>query len=406
MRLLSVPLVLSAVTMYAGRPAAIHAQPIKGAPKLTLTEELRVDPRKMGFDALNYLVVAPDGRIVLAPSTNVRQSAVKAYDSTMTKELWRLDIGRGDAFELRFADRIGWTGTQMWIADRGYDHVVLVDDKGKVTKSIENPEFARPPIRERDKYPVYGGMSPLARFADGSMLIRPFADEGFFDTPNFDASATHILHISRDGIILKTVATYPPEGYAEFKQGNRTMQIGVPFQSRTFWTPSLTGTRLLFATAVAAGKDSAMIRVTVLNERGDTVVSRRHPFTTIPIPQRVRDSAMARVSAGQAGVPLAEVRAEVAKLMPRVYPTLSAAVLGNDGTIWLGLRAAPGDTVNAHWLMLNPQGDIVGTTTTHRTVSIVAATATHVWTVERQRAQQIAIAIAKHRLSAPKPQAR
>ena len=292
--------------------------------------------------------------------------------------------------EIRSVDRIGWTGAQMWIGDRGLRQIALVDNAGKVTKSLENPPFARPSLSERRKYPIFADVDPLARYADGSLLVRPLREKNVFDTPEFDSTATHLLRVSADGIIAASVASYPPDISVSFPGDRGAITAAVPLQSRTLWNVSPDGTRIVLIAVAMSGRDSATFGVVMLNERGDTVFTRRLPFTPLLVTQLARESALAR-RANVPGQTADRVRAAVAKRMPPFFPPVNSAFIGRDGTTWIVLRPPAGDTASQPLLILDPRGEPVGALSVRRNVAVLAADRDHAWTAERDGSGVVAI---------------
>jgi hypothetical protein len=392
-------LVLGSVLVFRAHAAAQRAP----VPPLRLVEEWRADARKLRLEQTGQISIAPDGRVIVAPGfgrgngmrvgrgdvSRSGRGELAALDSAGKTVLWRLATGWGRDMEIAWVDRIGWTGTQMWVGDRGFRQIALVDNTGKVTRSIENPPFARPSLSERRKYPIFADVDPLARYADGSLLVRPLREKNVFDTPEFDSTATHLLRVSADGIIAASVASYPPDAAVPSPAG-RGMAIAVPLQNRTLWNVSPDGMRIVLIATSMSGRDSATFGVVTLNERGDTVFTRRLPFTPVRLSPQARDSAVTqRVNAPASGDD--QVRAALIKRMPPFLPPVTSAFIGRDRTTWIVLRPSAGDTTSQPLLVLDPRGDVIGGLRVRRDVAVLAADRDHAWTVERDGAAGVAI---------------
>lgn len=391
------PMIFSLALVVAASASAAAQTGQRGnvsVPRLALVEEWRIDPRKEHVDQIGFISIAPDGRVIIAPGVG-RGGPIMAFDSTGKTMLWQLPTGWNRDFEIRYVNRIGWTGAQLWISDPGYDQIALVDNHGKVTKSLEIPAFARPSLAERHKYPLFGSMDPLARYADGSMLVRPLREKNVFDTPEFDSTATHLLRVSASGIISGSMARYTPDASVSFPFPNGVVSRPVPLQNRTYWNVSPDGMRVAFVTAAMAGKDSATFGVVMLSERGDTVFSRRYPYVPLPMPAKSRDSALAENMRPIAGHPNAEIREALAKKMPPILPPVRGVFIGRDRTAWIGLNPAPRDTAYSR-LILSPTGDVIGSIEVPRTTAILAADRDHVWASLREGT--VAIAVVRYKL--------
>ncbi len=397
--------VVAILTLVIGASSRIGAQrpPV---PQLKLVEEWRADARKLRVDQTGQISIAPDGRVIVAPGyargDGMRASRVElgrtgraelaSLDSTGKTVLWRLAIGWGHDAEIRTVDRIGWTDTQLWIGDRGFRQMALVDRAGRVTKSIENPPFARPRLSERRRYPIFVDVDPLARYPDGSLLVRPLTEKNVFDTPEFDSTATHLLRVSADGIIAASVATYPPDASVPLRGARGAVQVAVPIQNRTLWSVSPDGNRIVLVSAAMTGKDGASIRIVMLNERGDTVFTRRMPFTPAMLAAKARDSVLNGAVARRANVPAQvddQLRAALAGRMPPFYPPVSSVFVGRDHTTWIALR--PADTTSQSLLVLDPRGETIGGLRVAPNSAVLAADRDHAWTIERDARGVVAI---------------
>ncbi|HYV98628.1 MAG TPA: hypothetical protein VE967_14325, partial [Gemmatimonadaceae bacterium] len=267
-------------------------------------------------------------------------------------------------------------------ADPGFDQIALIDAKGKVTRSVEMP-MLRPTLSERRKFPVFSSMEALARYADGSMLVRGLGQEDYFSTPEFDSTAAHLFRVQASGIITSSVARYTPDAFVTFQQGNKGPRRSVPLQNRTIWNVSSDGMRIGIIAAAMSGRDSATFGVVVLSERGDTIYSRRYPFKPERITAHSRDSALAQTNRPPQGVSPEEMRAALEKQMPVFYPPVRSAFFGRDRTLWLNLTRSSQDSLYTR-LILDPAGVPIGTVAVPPNSIIVAGDRAHVWTIERE----------------------
>lgn len=76
----------------------------------------------------------------------------------------------------------------------------------------------------------------------------------------------------------------------------------------------------------------------------------------------------------------AEELARESLYLPAYHPPVSQLLLGRDGSMWLKREGHSADSVD--WLVLSPQGEVVGTVTTPLTLSIQAAEMERVWGME------------------------
>jgi hypothetical protein len=215
------------------------------------------------------------------------------------------------------------------------------------------------------------------------MLVRPVDKTNVFETPEFDSTSTSLMRVSTGGIISGVTATYPPEQSVSFSVSGTTERRAVPMQPRTIWNVAPDGMRLVFITTSMRGPDSATFRVVSLNERGDTVYAKRFPFTPMPVSQRQKDSALARVQAVQ-GIAIQQVRFALGAKMPKHFPPVIAALVGRDYATWIAMRAPAGDTINRPWLVLDAFGEPVGIVRAPRRTTMLAVDRAHAWGVQLQ----------------------
>ena len=69
-----------------------------------------------------------------------------------------------------------------------------------------------------------------------------------------------------------------------------------------------------------------------------------------------------------------------ALFFPPTYPPVTAAVLGEDGTVWL--RGAVGDQGHIDWMVMGERGQIVGIVNLHGSLTILVATREMIWGVQ------------------------
>jgi hypothetical protein len=348
---------------------AVHAQ---GAKRLTVTEDWRIDAEKERLTQTTLISIGPAGTIVLAPMYGMNAAEISAWDSAGTKNLWRLPIGTGDKYEIRFVNRIGWTGPQLWVSDRSYEQVALIDATGKVTKSIEVPNFMRPTLAERRKWPLFDGNETLARYVDGSFLIRAGPPTKLIDTPGYDTTKVPIMLTNASGVITRMVASIPADVMIAGPRPNQFRPAPLP--NRTLYAVSPDGMRLATAAASFAGKDSATFALTMINERGDTVLARRYPFTPQPVDPRSRDS-LAKQLGGST---------PAASALPKFFPALTRLVVGRDRSILVAFRAPPKDTASYPFVLIGADGAVIGTGQIPRRYTIGAIDRNHVWALERR----------------------
>jgi hypothetical protein len=206
------------------------------------------------------------------------------------------------------------------------------------------------------------------------------------------------MRVSPSGTIQRVTTTFPFPPVISLTEGDRHIRIEPYFPNRVLSTVSLDGMRITTVFAHMAGADSATYRVTAINERGDTVFSKRFSYNPEPITKAKRDSALVHVGNVNNGG-FANLRAEVEKRVPPFFAPVLGVLTGRDRTTRLTLRPPPGDSLSLLRLVLDPHGEPVAEVTTRALISILAADRDHVWAVERVRGSQV-VAVVRYKLVA------
>jgi len=283
--------------------------------------------------------------------------------------------------EIGWVDRIGWLGNRLWVADPRYRQLAIIDERGKVIKSLEHPSWIRPTWADRRRFPIFARLEPLALYADGSWLVVPRNERSLVDTPEYDRNVAYIVRISAAGSIQRTVARVPrDEGNVIIASGAQRRTMGIPYFPRTVWDVSSDGTRVAVVSTSMTGPDSATFRVTVIGAQGDSVFSRRLPFVPMRMTAQSIDSIRTNVRTGVGARSADEIRTLVTQRTPRYYPPVAGVRVGRDHTTWVQLRPTAD---GRPWLVLDSAGAPIGMVTLPKEVMLQEADREHVWGFER-----------------------
>jgi hypothetical protein len=361
------------------------ARPALQRPKLNAVADLRLTAPVLGlspgaFGRGAHLGIAPDGRIVVAPTFG----EILDLDTAGHRLSWKIPIGGRDA-EVRNVERLGWAGNTLWIIDGGFQQIALIDPKGKVTKSLEHPSWVRPSWADRRNFPVFGSITPLAWAADSSWLVIPYRERSVLSTPGYDSTLQYIMKITEGGSIQKVIARVPRyEGGVRFPIGRGNRMVSVPQLGQTRWGVSTDGLGVAIVRVNSQGQDSATFRVTYIGDKGDTVFSRLYPYTPVKISPQSRDSLRERVQGRIGSRSEEEVRNAVAEKIPPFYAPVQAVVIGRDRTIWL-LQYRTGE--ENPWLVLDATGEQLGTVMLSKDYFLEAAERQRAWGFDRKIGQ-------------------
>ena len=378
-----IPLIKSrALAVVAGAlvtSIGVHVAECQGKPQqLRAAVDLRIDKDLPRNARSMILLVGPSGDIYAAAIPS--PGGLRSFDSTGRAASWSIKTGYGDDLDIRAISRLGWFGNTLWVADPGFGQIALVDRNGKVTKSLEYPSWVRPSWSDRRKYPVFARLEPVAVYAEGSWLVRPSQQRSVMSTPEYDDAYNYFMRIGENGTIQRVVARFPRDrDRVEYKNGNSTRSIPSPFPPLTVWDVSSDGARIAVVTTALRGADSASYRVTMIGEKGDTIYSRKFPFTPAPLTKQGVDSIRARLNRGMGGRAPDEAIESVLKQLPAAHPAVESVVIGRDKTLWLELHSTGADR---QWVMLDAAGAPASTVSLPKTFVLRAADRDHVWGYE------------------------
>ena len=358
-------------------------------PAVELVEELRLDPNAEDFSVVGRIWVGPKRQLVV-PLPQDRQ--IRMYDSSGARiaAVGREGSGPG---EFQSLSSMGWTADTLWVFDIAQRRVTFIAPDGQVLRAAALPAAADRSARLQNSDHTVGYFAPSAIGADGSMTGEART------LPPTETRATWpgraVLHIPAERadsslepegghrqarIVAQPPAYEDPRWYMEASGfGNY-----VPFGARAIVAYANDG-RFAYLTTELGEDGRGTFTLTVFDAAGDTTLARSYPFEGIAIPARVRDSALAafipaegRPREGPADLPQ-RFQDMARERMPGFYPPVMAMVLGLDDSIWLTMR----DTADARRaLILNGDGDPLGSLSLPPRMTIRQATSTHVWVTQ------------------------
>lgn len=136
--------------------------------------------------------------------------------------------------------------------------------------------------------------------------------------------------------------------------------------------------------AVADRGGTSPVRVTRMTATGDTLWSTVHGFPTTSVPRRLSDSAITSIADGwsKSGLANGAESERVARehvRLPASLPPVTAALHGEDNSVWLRSRTERGDSVD--WRVLDESGKLRGTIAMPRRATLLHATRASYWMV-------------------------
>lgn len=347
-----------------------------------LVQDARIESRDLGIDRSVLTAQTSDGRLLVAPQL-ASGASIRAIDSTGKVLPWAVRVGGRDA-DVRFPLHLGViAGTSTtWIDDPGFQQVALVDAGGNVVKSIESSTWIHPHWSDRRAFPVFSRMEAVAVYPDTTMLILPQRPRSLLDTPGYDRSRPRLLRVSWSGTIQRSVALLPPEQsrvVLETKDCDHV--IVLPYAPRLTWAVSADGKRIVIVMPGVSASDSGTVHVVALNERGDTVFSKRIAQPAVRVPKEQVDNLLNRMRAC-GSIPVEQVRDSVARKTPVFRSFVTGVFVGRDYSTWITMRALADTSRETSAVALDAAGNAVASVRLPGDESFVAADLGHVWATE------------------------
>lgn len=384
-----------------GAGTAALAQGVLPTPReRALTQEVRVEARTIGVDRALIAAEGADGRLLIAPQLMGGQS-IRAVDATGKLLPWAVGVGRGPDADILYPQRVGFiAGTNTaWIDDPGFSQVALVDAAGNVAKSIESSTWIHPHWKDRRAFPVFSRMETVAVYPDTTMLIVPERPRSLIDTPAYDRSQPRLLRVSWSGTIQRSVALLPKErGRIVLEGKDCDRAILLPFAPRPTWAVSPDGKRIVIATPGVSSSDSGTVRVVALDDRGDTVFTRRIAQPAIRVPKEAVDNLLNRTRAC-GSITVDQIRDSITRQTPAFRSYVTGVLVGRDYSTWIVMRALADTSHETHAVVLDATGNAVASVRLPGNQSFVATNLTHVWATENGPRRSIA-ALVRYKVDA------
>lgn len=347
----------------------LEAQP--EAPRVRLTEELRLDATAEDFPRVGAVAVSPRREIIVSISTDQQ---LRVYDPSGKRiaVLGREGAGPG---EFAFVAGMAWRGDSMFVFD--YD---------QNRSTIYTPDYS---LSRTSTWPIGGrlGRQVIRRFdamgvVDGDIVGVAEAIEP--EGPASPGSRT-VLVRRTDGDGVRLILDLRPVAVEPWMMRVGIYGRTVPFALRPLVAMSPHGSRFAELTAPIPEKADGAFRLRVFDGQGAPQLDRTYPYRGVPIPARSADSAVRAINPTGRRPPegpadMYERFATMARdRMPRWFIPVESLTLGLDGTTWIGLRPT---NEGRGYLVLDSRGDPVGSVMVPTTTRVRQATATHIWVTE------------------------
>ena len=337
--------------------------------------ELRIDGNEADLVPITWLGVSPAGQIALIQG---QDRSVRFFDATGTSVGTVGRDGEGPG-EFRRPLRGGWISDTLWISDTQLNRITLIGPAREVLGTLTPPMEVRVPATG-DGEVRYGLNTPFGALSRNSLIVLSGTVEGAERDPG---TGPPVLRVSTDGRLVKEVLRLPLDegGRVSFQVEGGVAYLRVPFHARSEWSIAPDGELIAVLTHEVEDAGQQNFRVRAYDSEGGQRFDRRFPFQPVQIPAARMDSAIA-ANVERRPDSRRQVESALREAAPTTYPGAERLVIGQDHRVWVGLQPKEdGQT----WLVLNNTGEPVDTVALPDRVTLHAASASHLWAVERDR---------------------
>lgn len=353
------------VPRYVARPDAAFAVPDSVTDELTYVTSLAVD-------ADGSLFVA-DGRLPyvlhLEPEGGLR------------RHIGRAGQGPGEFYSALF---LGFYRDSLWVYDPGEQRISLFPRSGSGVSTL--PLDALRTVLTNAARPRVRRAAPMGLLPDGQLLMFENVPAG--DNPADGFRSALLVRADRGLYIVDTLAQLENRhSVTVFVYRDGEMNFNEPFTDDPLYTAAADGQRYATITRTApTGGGEQSFRVTMVDARAGTTLTRDIPFTPRALPRRVVDSTFTeiirRVRSTQLSSPITIDSLRHRLFQPAYYPPVDKARLARDGTLWLRVIEAGAPQDGSEWLVLSPRGFVMKRVTTPANFAVFDAVRDTVWGVQ------------------------
>lgn len=338
-----------------------------------------VDDPDYAFGYIQDLAVGPDGRIYTLhrqPGEVLRWTPDGLPDGEVGRE------GEGPG-EFRNPWQLGFFGDSLWVMDSRTVRVTYFDGDGTLRGTRNLPLEMEPADPEE---PWKSPPRPDRPLRDGTFYGNAPAWSREIATGEL-TSALHV-HMDGEGAVQDTLWDQQyrtTDVLALLRDGGGTFS-SQPFGDQPLHSVTDRGMTLLHRRIPQAGAPGEM-HLVVVDWAGDTLLSRRLPYTPEPLPAERLDSASKEIAGRlhgfmgeRMGIALGEMEEDVdaALYRPAYYPFVSRMLVTEDGAVWLERTGAQDGT----WLVLGSDGEPRGQAVLPEGLRVLRIDGAEVWGVE------------------------
>lgn len=314
---------------------------IGSVPRWRLGERLRIHSPTNApshFTQIGALTPGPRGTIYAA---DVVANAVFVFDS-LGQHLGTIGGAGNGPGEFRQVGRIGWLNGQFFAVD------ALLGRVSFFTPSGEHLRTMRISARSTD---TRRATAPTGFFRNGDAIVQPMPSPA--ELAGREVVAPVVTIDTATGAIKDTIVvlTNRSPTMVIVEGGMRSYSVQ-PFADHPLWELAPDGSHVVVVDRAVAIAEPRF-RVSVVGADGVVLRDAMLPYRPVPIPADLVDSIVGRLVAFTKQWISTDVESRVRDALyhPAHFPPVTKVLPAADGTIWLRLEEAPGDSVR--WQVLS-----------------------------------------------------
>jgi hypothetical protein len=275
---------------------------------------------------------------------------------------------------------MGRAGEMLWVYDITLARVTLVSPSGKVAETFRLPSTVT--TARDDTIGRSGLYPPAAIYPEGTALVTLYPPSAREAPPKWHplASLPTLITITRNGVLQHVIGALESNRTCIVDYG-RGSSAGIPFCVVTQHWVSGDGSHIAIVALRNPTGPVARYGLAEMSSRGDTLFSRTFSSASITIPKAVIDSEVTR-RIGRQPESDEYVKTLRAMTMPKWAAPVHAVLVGDDGTIWLGIQEQFGLPTH-RYNVFDATGKIVATVVLPSSVRPWVVSKDRMWGVDR-----------------------